>query len=257
MSTQAQWVHPALIERAQAAASRLDHQGSYSNSDGATYTATERGITINVCISNERGIPIITAARYTWTGDRAVTGVLETFCRIIEGLPLREAADHGGIHAMYDLLGDPLRRPTNGILTPNSAGAAFHCCEKLIRLILSTRTTTVGDVRSENFWTPALSPIWRSGTAQKRIAMLRPLVEQFRADHGLSEDQFWLEAIDKAHRVIVGFGPSVDYSAKPALLLRFEVQIRRATGNRLEVFMAEAKDTNSIRRLTHPEDSTP
>lgn len=255
MSTPPDWVHPAFFERAQGAAARADHKGSLSNSDGATYVATERGITLSLRVTNERGTPTVGMARYTGTADHAVAGVFETFCRIVEGLPLREAADHGAIHAMYELLGDPLQRPMAGILTPHSAGAAFSCCEKLIRSILAMRATKVGDVRTDNFWTPALSSTWRSEGDQRRIDMLRPLVEQFRAEHGLSEDQFWLEAIDKACRVIVGFGPAVDHSAKPALLLRFEVQIRQETGNRLEVFMAEAKDTNSIRRLIHTEDS--
>lgn len=248
-------LHPAFAAAASSAAAHAMRRGPFTAQEGETYEAAEGGVTLRIRTGKRRDACVVLEAHHDGATSAELLGVVDTFCQTIEGLPLREAADHGAIHAMQRLLGNPPVRPVPGIITPRSAGTAFRCCEKLIRAIWSDYTTKTGNPDAANFWNPALSSVWRSNSDAERIEMLRPIVERFRAVRGLSVDALWIEAIEKTRRVIVAFGPTVGYEAKPSLLMQLEVDIRQATGDRLEIFMAEAKDTNSIRRLTQDEEA--
>ena len=248
-------IHPAFAAAALAAASSPRHEGALGTAAGPTYRAEEAGTALMLRLAKP-GNPswIVAEARYLGAGSEALIGVLETFCAAIEALPLREAADHGAIHALERLRGDALARPVMGIVTPRSAGAAFVCCERLVRAILAQHAAATGDGSTANFWSPGLSSAWRSRSDGERIAVLEPIMRKFRAERHLSEDDIWIAAIEKTRRVVTGFGPAVDYREKPGLLMRLEVEMRRVTGDALELFMSETKDSNPIRRLAPPEE---
>jgi hypothetical protein len=228
--------------------------GDFTAKEGETYAATENGLTLRLRVRKPRDRWTVIEARHSGATDPLLRGVIDTFCQVVEGLPLQEAADHGAIHALERLRGDPLARPIPGILTPRSAGTAFTSCERLIRSILAQLEAQDGAQDHANFWNPALSAYWREMSDAARIAALQPVIESFRGAHGLAADDLWVDRIEKARRVIIGFSAKVGYTAKPSLLMRLEVDIRQTTGNRLELFMAEAKDSNAIRRLTPEEE---
>jgi len=247
-------LHPAFI--AAALGVTLSREGDFSSAGGGEdYATSEDGVTLKLRTSKPQGRWIVSEARHGGGRTRIQRGVLDVFCQVIEGLPLQEAADHGAIHALERLRGDPLARPIPGILTPHSAGSAFIGCERLIRSIVAEHAKRNGDADKANFWNPALSAEWRNKSVEQRIAQLEPVMKRFRAAHELADEDLWIDSIEKTRRVIIGFGPKIGYNDKPSLLMRLEIDIRQATGDRLELFMAEAKDNNTIRRLT-PEEET-
>jgi hypothetical protein len=246
-------LHPAFAAAASAAAAKPVREGSLtSGGDGVVYTATADGISLQIRLTQARDQWVVAEARHSGAAG-AMCGVLDTFCQIIEGLPFQEAADHGAIHAIERMRADPLARPVPGILTPHSAGTAFTCCETLIRGMLSQHATAIGEQSTQNFWNPTLSPAWRSKTDEQRRVSLDPVLDTFRQSAGLGAQDLWIAGIEKTRRVVIGFGPNVGYQDKPSLLMRLEIQIRQITGDRLELFMEEAKDSNQIRRLAPDE----
>ena len=247
-------IHPAFAAAALAASASPRHEGTLSTAAGPTYRAEENGTALMLRLDKPGNTWIVAEARYRGADSEALIGVLETFCAAIETLPLREAADHGAIHALARLRGDALARPVTGILTPRSAGAAFVCCERLARAILAQHAAATGDGSTANFWSPGLSSAWRARSDAERIAVLEPIMRKFRAERHLGEDDIWIAGIEKTRRVVIGFGPAADYREKPGSLMRLEVEMRRETGDALELFMSEAKDSNPIRRLAPAEE---
>ncbi len=242
-------VHPAFADAARAAAKRAMRRGSVTPEQAElVYTAAENGLTLGVRVeSTTRNL--VREARHDGADDAVLVGIVDVFCQSIEGLPLREAADHGTIHALDRLRED---RPTSvvaGILTPRSAGSAFGVCDRLIRRILADHETATKAKPTDNFWIPALSKAWRGQSADQRLATLQPLIEIFRTERQLEAEDFYLAEIEKTQRIIVGFGPRIGVDKKPPLLREFERQIRKITGDRLEVYMEEMKDDNALRRL--------
>lgn len=243
-------LHPALVAAAAKAARTPLREGRLrSDGGGRTYTGSVDGVSLELRAVKSDGRWIVGGARHFGSEPGPMRGVVDMFCQVVEGLPLQEAADHGAIHAMERLLGDPLARPVAGILTTHSAGLAFVRCETLIRGIARQHKNATGEDDGRNFWNPPLSRAWLSNTSEGRRQMLQPVLKRFRQAHGLNERDFWIAAIEKTRRIVIGFGSKVGYEEKPGLLMRFEVDIRRATGDRLELFMEEAKDSNQIRRL--------
>lgn len=257
LSDRSALILPAFAAAARAAAATASHDRPLSPDTGKVYRSTENDVTLEVRIDQGPGQTrdaSVVEARHLGAGDESVRGVLEVFCAAIEGLPLREAADHGAIHALDRLRGDGLTRPVNGILTPRSAGTAFVCCERLIRAILAQYSTKTGARNTANFWNPALSAGWRAMSDPERAASLQPVIERFRINHQLSDDDIWIAAIERVRRIVIGFGVRVDYRDKPTLLMQLELEIRKQTGDKLELFMSEAKDSNPIRRLASEEE---
>jgi hypothetical protein len=249
-------VHQAFATAAIAAAASRQHEKPLSTEEGTVYRASEGGMTLAVRLTKPGSQWIVTEARYSGAGAEQLRGVLEIFCRCVEDLPLREAADHGAIHALELLRGDASAKSVPGILTPRNAGTAFAYCERLIRAILAEHAAKTGEQGTANFWNPALSATWRAQSDAQRIASLNPIVERFRTRHHLTEDDVWIAEVEKTRRIVVGFGSDVDYRDKPRLLMQLEVEIRRETGDRLELFMSEVKDSNPIRRLTPDEEAS-
>jgi hypothetical protein len=253
-------VLPAFAAAARAAAATASRERPLIPGTGRIFRSTENDVTLEVRIDQRPGETRdanVVEARHLGARDESLRGVLEVFCATIEGLPLREAADHGAIHALEKLRGDVLvTRPVSGILTPRSAGTAFVCCERLIRAILAQYSMETGARNTANFWNPALSAAWRAMSDPERVASLQPIIERFRTSHQLSEDDIWVAAIEKARRIVIGFGARVDYREKPMLLMHLELEIRKQTGDKLELFMSEAKDSNPIRRLASEDENS-
>lgn len=243
-------LHPAFAAAAAAAATQLAREGEITSATaGVLYRANDDDVYLAVRVGGPAGRQIVEEARHSGASDPLVLGTLDVFCQVIEGLPLQEAADHGSIHALERIRGDSLAMPVEGILTPRSAGGAFSLCEHLIRDILAQHQAATGDKTTQNFWNPPLSASWRAKSADERLAALQPLVSRFVADNNLNAGDLQITEIEKARRIVVKFGSGLRHEQKPILLMQFERHVRRATGDRLEVYMEEMKDNNQIRRL--------
>lgn len=241
-------IHPSLAAKAREAAALAFHRGvSVVKPGQLACAAHENGAMLTLSV----GAPprqLIDRARFDGATDPLLIGILETFCRVIEGLPLREAADHGTIHALERLCDNRPTKAAAGILTPRSAGSGFILCDRLVRRILAEHGGS--ESRSTaNFWNPPLSAGWQAQSAAQRTATLEGVIGAFRTACRLNPSDFYLTSIDRNIRVFVGFGPGIRPDDKPRLLREFERQIRQATQSRLEVYVEDMKDDNVIRRL--------
>ena len=149
---------------------------------------------------------VVLEARHHGAADPLLAGVLDVFCEAIEGLPLREAADHGTIHALDRLRGDQLTSIVRGILVPRGAGAAFRVCDRLIRKILVLHEPSAK--AGTNFWYSALSQQWRGKNADQRSATLEPMIDAFRAAHQLAAEDFYLVRIRESAAYPSGVRPA-------------------------------------------------
>jgi hypothetical protein len=243
-------LHPALIDAAVVEAARINREGDLPTSmGGARCSASREGVTIDIGLNVAGAAPLVAAARHRGGGEATLRGVLDVFCRVIEGLPLREAADHGAIHALDRLRDSSMELLVAGVLTTRSAGTAFTLCERLVRSVLAQYQDASGERATENFWNPPLSAEWRAKRDLERKAILMPILAEFRRAHGLGEDDLWLANLEKLRRVVIAFGPRVEHDKKARLLMRLEHRIRQCIGERLELYMEDMKDNNQIRRL--------
>jgi hypothetical protein len=241
-------IHPALADAARAAFKRLAHGGAVPAAH-FTFQAVEDGIVLETRLESSAKA-VVLEARHHGAGEPLQAGVLDVFCEVIEGLPLREAADHGTIHALDRLCGDQPTGIVRGILTQRGAGSAFRVCERLIRKILLLHEPS--SQAGTNFWNPVMSQEWRSKNADQRAATLGPMIDAFRTAHQLQAEDFYLVGIEKARRVVMGFGPRIGHERKAPLLRQLEQNLRRSTGDQLEIYMDEMKDDNVLRRLAPP-----
>lgn len=241
-------VHPDLLPALQTVATRLEYAGPLGADSDAHYAVTVPEATLAVNLGSAPSWTVH-AARHAGARDEALQRLLDVFCHAIEGLPLREAADHGAIHALERLRQESSSLAIRGIVTVRSAGSGFLVCETLIRGVLHEHERRAGPVPIQNFWNPPLSETWRGMDTSARLTALKPIIDEFRAAASLAETDLWLVRIERMARIVIGFGAAVSHDQKPILLRKLESAVRRKTGNRLELYMEEMKDDNTIRRL--------
>ncbi|MGH6977242.1 MAG: hypothetical protein ACREED_09465 [Stellaceae bacterium] len=256
MSAIAEVVHPDLLPALHSVAARLEYAGTLGENGGTHYAITIPEATLAVSVGPAPSWTV-RAVRHAGARDEELQRLLDVLCRAIEGLPLREAADHGAIHALERLHDATPSLAIRGIVTVRSAGPGFFICETLIRGILREHERRAGPVPIENFWNPPLSEAWRRMDTGARLATLKPIVGEFRAAAGVGENDLRLVRIERMARIIVGFGAAVGHDQKPILLRKLEAAIRRKTGDRLELYMEEMKDDNTIRRLQPEKEPSP
>lgn len=249
-------VHPDLLPALHTVTARLEYAGPLGADGGTHYAVTTPEATLAVSVGPAPSWTV-RAARHSGARDDALRRLLDVLCRAIEGLPLREAADHGAIHTLERLHQASPSLAIRGIVTVRSAGAGFLICETLIRDILHEHERRAGPVPIQNFWNPPLSEAWRRMDTAARLATLKPIVDEFRAAAGLGENGLWLVRIERMARIVVGFGAAIGHEQKPILLRKLESAIRRKTGDRLELYMEEMKDDNTIRRLQPEKEPSP
>ena len=191
----------------------------------------------------------IVSAAHEGVEDPAEREVFDAFCRVLEGLPIQEAADHAGHHVMAGQHDPDQARPVPGIVTPWNVDPRFHRPMRLIRRIRADYAARQPSASVENFWNPAISKDWLRLDEAAQLARVDQILGDFRAERGLAPGNLVAVGIENNIRVLLAFSEEVGYEQKPTLLMDFERQLRAHTGDRLEVFAEEMADGNRIRRL--------
>ena len=244
-------IHPALEPVVSAAGKHAIRMGTAAEvANGTILSATEDGVTLSITAVSENKTWVVGKARYELSeGMLDITGLMEVFAAVIEGLPLQEAADHGTIHTC-DRLRQNIPLPlVKGIHTPASMGTAFRRCDRLIRDIVAQFRTAIGDSDIRNFWNPPLSRGWRLNSTKQQLSILQLIAGEFCAANAFAAGSILVARIEKTRRVIVGFDEGFDAARKPGVLMRLERRVRATTGERLEIHTEELTDNNRIRRL--------
>ena len=239
-------VHPAFRAAVAAAADALCRDGALEAANGAErLAAAENGTSLQLLVRRGK----ILRAAHEGAGDPAQRAVLDVFCLAVEGLPMQEAADHGGHHTLARLRDSEATAPVPGIVTPCNADLLFQLPARLLRAAHADYRAG-HEIRSvENFWNPTISKAWLRLDEAAQIARLETVLSRFLVDEGLEAGDACVVGVENNIRIVLAFAESVAYDRKPPLLMDFERRVRAATGDRIEVFAEEMKDTNRIRRL--------
>ncbi len=191
----------------------------------------------------------IVSATHEGVEDPDERAVFDAFCRVLEGLPIQEAADHAGHHVVARLRDPDQAPPVPGIVTPWNADPMFHRPMRLIRRIRADYAERQPSASVENFWNPAISKDWLRLDEAEQLTRVDQILGDFQAERGLAPGNLVAVGIENNIRVLLAFSEEVGYEQKPTLLMDFERQLRAHTGDRLEVFAEEMADGNRIRRL--------
>jgi hypothetical protein len=223
------------------------HQGTATagaDADGL-FTASADGLDIAVEVAGD----VVTSAKYSGKATPAEQAVLELLCRFAIGATPRELVEHG-LAFVVDQLRDPdAARPVEGILGPRNAGPCFQRPRGLVRALRETYISRVGDFSGDNIFDRPYSATWLGMPATEKTERLEALIQDYRGQTGLDETAMAVFEIDQYDRVVVMFGADVPVWDKPPHLLALERWLRQETGERIEVFVEIAKDSNRIRRL--------
>lgn len=246
MASAFEQVHPAFRAAVAAAGRALGREGAIAAGDGEEILeASENGARLQLAVRRGK----ILRAAHDGTDDPAQRAVLDVFCRVVEGLPMQEAADHAGHHVIACLRDPDAPSPVPGILTPRNADPLFGLPVRLLRAAHADHRGRHGIRSVENFWNPTVSKDWLRLDEDGQMARLEPILSEFLAENGLDSGALRLVGIENNIRIVMAFAEHIGYDRKPPLLMDFEVKVRAATGDRFEVFAEEMKDINKIRRL--------
>lgn len=210
------------------------------------------GVTLSVAI--DTATHRIDAAAFAGATGRLQYGVLEGLCRVIEGLPLVEAADHGASRLEYTWR-DRSRRPAcAGIVTPRSAGSEFVLAHALVRAALQAYRDATGYAEPYSSFDAGVAPRWRALDAAGRRTAITRCCDAFAAARELQPGAFELVAIEFDVRLVLRADASLAGAGLPALVMALERAIRSEVDPRLEVYLEELRDRNKLRRLAIVED---
>jgi hypothetical protein len=205
------------------------------------------GMTVSIAV--DPATDLITTMRYGGGASEAERAVMEQLAAFAVGASARELVEHGLTYVL-DRLRDPSApRPVGGILTPRNAGPCFQRPRRLMRALRAACIDAKGPFEGDNAFDRPYSAQWLAMDAPAKHEKLNRLVAKWRERAGLGETSMAVFEIDRYDRVVVIFGDDVDVWDKPPHLLALERWLRQETGERIEVFVEVAKDSNRIRRL--------
>jgi hypothetical protein len=238
----------AMLEQA---LSRVEREGELPSIAGeiGVYTSTESGLSLTVVVSADEGAGRVIAARHRGANDPWSRAICDSFCQLVEGMPLQEAAEHGVVR-LLDRMRDPEQSPpVPGIITPRNAGAEFALVERMIRAIYAEYLAHTNHRPEWNRWNPRMPAGWVRLRKEEQMKLLTSIVALQLQDEGFTLEDAWISNFQSALKVTISFGPRVSSADKPDLLMRIERRMRAGTGARLEVYAEEMRDRNAIRRL--------
>jgi hypothetical protein len=243
---------PALRAGLQRLFAQLDHEGPLHEAS-EDMQATEDGISLKLLPSRDER-PLVAKARHEGGRSPVERAVLDAVCRRIEGLPLVEAADHGAIRALHDILDPASPGPIKGILRPEIADPAFGVAVRLVRTIVRGHLKWIGVDRQSNFFEMPVSESWAALSSVERVAALNIVCDSLMAASGYAAGQLHVldiepDLLERPVRVTVTFGETVPPAAKPDLIREAERRMKRQLDPALYVLHETLKDNNGIRRL--------
>jgi hypothetical protein len=138
------------------------------------------------------------------------------------------------------------RKGVPGIAMPVNHSETSRAAEIALRVAIDSAVPP--DPNIWNFDDNDLSPAWRARSIAQRRAQVETLITAYLRDAGCA-DAAIITDIDAYDRVFIQFKADFPAPAKPVTLMQIERHIRRATGERIELFLSDMKDNNRIRRL--------
>jgi hypothetical protein len=205
-------------------------------------TASCDGLSLQAVVSADHAI---LAMRHEGARTPVAAGLAEAMRQMLVDLPILEVANHGAIRLEYRLRGDAVPPPVPGIAIPEASDPAFAIVNHLARHLLADYREKTGYADWRNLFDAAPGPAWMKAGEPERRQMLQ---NAFSKD-GISLQDVSIIAIEYDVRVVISLHNALaDHPANHMLTL--ERSIKRHVDSRLELFLAEVKDHNKLRRLS-------
>lgn len=211
------------------------------------FVARAEGLEIAAVVDRENDL--VVSVYYDGDLSPAERAVLEQLCAYAIGATPRELVEHGLTFVVERLRDPDASRPVDGILAPRNAGPCFQRPRALVRALRESYIAATGPFTGDNNFDRPYSEAWLAMKPAAKQDRLQALIQAYRDRMGLDELAMAVFEIDQYDRVVVMFGDGMEVWDKPPHLLALERWLRRETGERIEVFVEIAKDSNRIRRL--------
>ncbi len=200
------------------------------------------GWTIDLTLENGA----IATASIRWDNEASDAVFLTTLSHSLKGMSLREARDHGVQYACAALKAAGKGTKVAGIVIPANYSETSREVVKALRTAIDSATPP--KPADWNFEDHGLSDAWRRNSTEQRTQQLEALFKEYLQASGLP-DGVSVADIDQYDRVFILFDEGFSVAQKSSVLMQLERHVRRATGERIELFVSEMKDNNRIRRL--------
>jgi hypothetical protein len=246
-------INPLYEEKITELSENLTHQGSIlEDGDNLLIRSTKDGISLFGAINTSNHT--IHRARHSGTNKTVEAGLLEGLCRIIEGLPIQEAFEHGIIKLEHQTRSQEVRS-VKGIANVFNYPAIFELPSKLLRDLYETYVQKTGYKSADNFYHPAVTQKWKAVPEAEKITAMSKVFDHLLKGEGTPYSRLPLElhvmGIEGHHKVNIGIQGDVAPEARAKLYMDFEKALRAELDPGIEVFSQNIKDRNAIRRMTN------
>ncbi len=188
----------------------------------------------------------IATASLRWDNEASDAAFLATLSQHLKGMSLREARDHGVQYACAALIAAGKGARVAGIVIPGNYSETSRAAAKALRAAIDTATPS--KPADWNFEDHGISDAWRQISSEERTRQLEALFKEHLQKSNLP-GAVLVTDIDQYDRVFIQFDEGFSVAQKPPVLMQLERYVRQATGERIELFVSEMKDSNRIRRL--------
>jgi len=238
-------IPPIYVAAIARAAEHLRHEGEVQPS-------TER-VHVHVQIENTTLSLVVDPS--THVIDRAAfanaphPGVMETFCALLESVPILDAADHGALRLELALRDERSHRTVAGIVTVQSLAPCFRLPTALVRAALAEYRTRTDFSECVSTHDPGPGASWRAMAAPERAAKIRTALDGFAKKRGGTPGAIELIAVEIDIRLVLRIDDALLSRCGARIVLDVEQALRHTIDPRLEVVLEEIRDRNRKRRL--------
>lgn len=237
-------IHPAYRQRLAEVLAGAKHEGPPPPAPaGRVVTCTRDAVAMWADVDPQTHI--VRLAGFSGAGDAGERGMLEAFCRQMEGVPLVEAADHAAIRVEASLRDEVSPPPVPGTILPRNAGGAFVAVQQLVRDLLARYRSETGYADVANMFDQPVAEGWLRATAPRRLEMARAALATLAGGERLE-----IERLEGLRRLVVHFGDAVpDPGDQQKLLVDAENHLRASLQTPMQLVLEVKADKNVIRQL--------
>lgn len=185
---------------------------------------------------------IVRQAGFQGAEESVERGLLEMLCRVMEGRPIQECADHATIAVEQALRDKSLPLPVAGVVTPDNADPAFQLPQTLVRLLLADYRAQTGYSATQNFFDLPASAAWSKLSEQERFDKITAALAEDTEGSAIE-----LVKMDGLKRVVVRFLSAMPSHRMQQLLVRLEHHLHRTVEPTLQLTAQVRMDANILR----------
>jgi hypothetical protein len=186
----------------------------------------------------------IVAAAHEGAASEPVRGVLECACRVITGLPILEATEHGALRVGLALRQRDAPPPRAGVVLPEHAGLALSTLSELLAQLLQAYRDETGYAdRDSDYW-PAPSAAWAALDDRARLEAVNAVLALLWPSRELCAT-----SVGQVTRISLSVAPELTIHERRRALLVAESELRRRLEPTLVVECETLRDLSPLRRL--------